>query len=103
VWNGGEKYTWSTKSYNDGYWHHVAVSQGSDGLKLYVDGLLVSTNTATTGSSYNGWWRVGSDAPLSSSWFNVPASPGFTGDVDEFAYYPTVLTPTALRLQVPSE
>lgn len=102
VWNGGAKYTWSAKSYNDGYWHHVAVTQGTNGLRLYVDGVLVSTNTTTTGSNYSGWWRVGKDSAM-SNWPQAPSSAGFTGDVDEFAYFPTMLSSTAIRLQIPSE
>ena len=42
-------------------WHHVVATQGSDGMKLYVDGQLVGTNAQTGAQDYTGYWRVGGD------------------------------------------
>ena len=30
----------TTTAYNDGKWHHVVATQGTDGMKLYVDSVL---------------------------------------------------------------
>ncbi len=37
----------SDAAYNNDQWHHVVATQGSDGMKLYVDGVLVGTNSQT--------------------------------------------------------
>lgn len=103
VWNGGAQVSRSDKSYNDGYWHHVVATQDASGLKLYVDGVLVpNLSTATTGASYNGWWRLGADSPL-AGWPAQPTSNGFTGDVDEFAIYPTSLPVGTTRPHISAE
>ena len=72
-------------AYNDGQWHHVVASQGSDGMKLYVDGQLVGTNPQTGAQNYTGYWKVGGDPTWGSS------SAYFAGTIDEAAVYPTVL------------
>ena len=47
----------SPNSYNDGQWHQTVGTLGPDGLKLYVDGQLVATNTSTTtAQGYTGYW-----------------------------------------------
>jgi trimeric autotransporter adhesin len=85
--NVANQYRITTPSaYNDGAWHHVVATQGADGMKLYVDGHLVGTNTAaTTGRAYNGYWRVGGDPTWGST------SGYLNGAIDEVAIYPTVL------------
>ncbi|MEF2977726.1 PKD domain-containing protein [Subtercola sp. YIM 133946] len=80
----------SNASYNNGAWHHVVASQGSDGLKLYVDGALVGTNPQTQAQSYSGYWRIGGDTTWGSS------SAFFNGTIDEAAVYDTVLTPATV-------
>jgi sialidase-1 len=40
----------STKAYNDNAWHHVALQRAAGQLKLWVDGAVVATATAPTGS-----------------------------------------------------
>ncbi|MFY0407457.1 LamG-like jellyroll fold domain-containing protein [Solicola sp. PLA-1-18] len=77
----------SSKSYNDGAWHHVAAMQSSAGMKLYVDGDLVGSNDATRGLDFTGYWRVGYDALTSG------ASPTpLVGQVDEVAIYSRALS-----------
>ncbi|MGY1814260.1 PKD domain-containing protein [Blastococcus sp. SYSU D00820] len=76
----------STASYNDGRWHHVAATMSPSGMALYVDGVLVGSRTDTTsGLSYNGYLRVGSDAAMGGS-------STFSGRIDEVALYPTALS-----------
>ncbi len=42
-------------------------TQGADGMKLYVDGLLVGTNATTSAQSYTGYWRIGGDRTWGST------------------------------------
>ncbi|QDP95167.1 PKD domain-containing protein [Microlunatus elymi] len=76
----------SADSYNDGKWHYLVATQGSDGMKLYVDDQLVGTNSQTQAQSYAGYWRVGGDTVWSGD------SNFFAGSIDEVAVYPTVLS-----------
>ncbi|NEK85474.1 PKD domain-containing protein [Blastococcus saxobsidens] len=76
----------STASFNDGKWHHVAATMSRSGIALHVDGVLVGSRTdATTGQSYNGYFRVGADKAIAGA-------STFTGRIDEVALYPTALT-----------
>jgi PKD repeat protein len=54
-------------------------------MVLYVDGKLVGSRTdTTTGSAYNGYFRIGGDRSWSGdSWFD--------GQIDDVALYPTAL------------
>ena len=79
-------------SYNNGQWHHVAATQGADGMKLYVDGVLVASNAATDARNYVGYWRLGSDRTFGGTTSNY-----FAGEIDEVAVYPTVLTGAQVR------
>ncbi|MCF7553846.1 LamG domain-containing protein [Pseudonocardia sp. WMMC193] len=75
-------------AYNDGAWHHMVATQGTDGMKLYVDGALVATNPQTAAQDYSGYWRLGGDVV----WYGANSF-YFDGTLDEAAVYPTVLTP----------
>ncbi|MER5973977.1 LamG-like jellyroll fold domain-containing protein [Streptomyces sp. NPDC002055] len=77
---------------NDGRWHHVVATQGSSGMRLYVDGSLRASNLLVTSSSdYDGYWHVGGDT-INSSWPGSPSSDYFNGQIDETAVYPSVLS-----------
>ncbi|KGM11077.1 LamG-like jellyroll fold domain-containing protein, partial [Cellulomonas carbonis] len=81
----------SASSYNDGQWHHVAATLGSNGMRLYVDGQRVgSRGDATTGRPAYGFWRVGGDNL--AGWANRPLSNYFAGTIDEVAIYHSELT-----------
>ena len=84
----------SPAAYNDGAWHHAVASLGPDGMKLYVDGVLVGTDPNTSAAQINnGYWRVGGD--YMSNWpDNPPLTSYFTGDIDNAAVYNYVLDPT---------
>jgi hypothetical protein len=88
---GGTKTTIrSPLAYNDGSWHHVAASLGASGMKLYLDGVLVSSGATTTALTATGYWRWGG---LSlAGWANQPTSDHLVGTIDELAIYPTQLT-----------
>jgi PKD repeat protein len=86
----------SPKSYNDGQWHHIAASLGSNGMVLSVDGLKVASRADTTsGQQYTGYWRIGGDNL--SGWTAQPSSNYFNGAIDDVAIYPSVLSPTRVR------
>ena len=74
----------SPATYNDGQWHHMVATQGSDGMKLYVDGVLVGTNPQTQAQDYTGYWRVGGDTTWGGNSSNY-----FAGSIDEVAVYST--------------
>lgn len=45
----------------DNKWHHLAATLSSAGMKLYVDGSLVASNTTiTSAQNFSGYWRIGS-------------------------------------------
>ncbi|NTW40307.1 MAG: PKD domain-containing protein, partial [Cellulomonadaceae bacterium] len=86
VYPGTSRTVTSAASFNDGQWHHVVASLGTDGMRLYVDGKRVGQRSDTiSAQSYNGYWRVGGDSPWSGAAY-------FAGDIDEVAVYPTVLS-----------
>ncbi len=92
AYNGSQQTITSTASYNDGQWHQVAATQGADGMKLYVDGLLIGTNGATSGQAYVGYWRIGADRTWGGATSNY-----FAGSLDEAAVYPSALTENDVR------
>ncbi|MDR1998879.1 MAG: PKD domain-containing protein, partial [Frankiaceae bacterium] len=81
----------STATYNDGQWHQVVATQGSDGMKLYADGALVASNPATTALNMAAYWRVGGDR----AWDQT--SGYFAGTIDEFAKYGYALSAAQVR------
>lgn len=88
----------SPKTYNDGKWHMAVATMGTTtGMKLYVDNVVVATNTNTYSQDYSkypgGYWRVGcgnlqgwgSDFPTQTNY-------GFKGLLDEATVYTTELS-----------
>lgn len=95
IYNAGQRTIASGAGLNNGQWHHVVGTQGSNGLRLYVDGNLVASNAAyTTSQDYTGYWHVGGDQLY--GWPSLPASNYFAGSIDETAIYPSVLTPAQI-------
>jgi fibronectin type 3 domain-containing protein len=105
--SGGLKVITTPNAYNDNAWHHVVAVQDGSGTKLYLDGALAVSGTATTNQSFTGYWRVGGDNL--AGWPNVPTSAYFNGSIDEVAVYPkalsaaTVLTHFALGTNTPPD
>ncbi|MGW9627797.1 fibronectin type III domain-containing protein [Microbacterium sp. NPDC055521] len=89
VYNGGATTLTSPSALNDGEWHYLVGTQGSTGMRLYVDGVPVGSNGVTAAQSYTGVWRVGGDQL--SGWPNRPASNFFAGLIDEVSVYPTAV------------
>jgi signal peptidase I len=95
VYNGSARVITSSTAYNDNVWHHVAVSLGTAGMALHVDGRLVGSNTNTAAEPINGYWRVGGDN--TAGWPNRPVNTFFAGSIDELAIYPVALTTTRIN------
>ena len=91
VWAGQSTTVTSPDSYNDGSWHHLVAEQGPDGMKLYVDGLLVGSDLQTQAQAYTGYWKVGGDTVWSGS------SSYFAGTIDEVAVYGSALSQDQVR------
>ncbi|WP_405218087.1 PKD domain-containing protein [Agrococcus sp. Ld7] len=90
VYPGGVRTVSSAQSYNDGEWHHAVATQSSEGMRLYVDGVLVGSDASTVGAQvYNGHWRIGGDNL--SGWPSRPTSDFFSGRIDDVAIYPNAL------------
>ena len=87
TWTGQENLVTSPASYNDGTWHLLVATQGSDGMTLYVDGAVVGTNPQTAAQDYDGYWRVGGD----TTWGGA-SSDYFAGSVDDVAVYSSELS-----------
>jgi hypothetical protein len=85
VWNGSQQNITSSAGYNDGAWHMATASMSSNGMKFYVDGVLIGSNAITVGSSYNGYWRMGFDNL--SGWTGAPTSNFFNGTLDDVLIY----------------
>jgi prepilin-type N-terminal cleavage/methylation domain-containing protein len=85
--------------YDDGAWHHVVAtftSSTGGGMRLWVDGTSVVNNTSFTGAnSFEGFLRVGYDSL--NGWSGLTATPAFTGNIDEAAFYAGALGQTAVQ------
>jgi signal peptidase I len=81
----------STAAVNNGAWHHVVGTSttGNNGMKLYVDGTLQGSATASP-VSMTGYWRAG--AETMTGWTGNPTDRYFEGNLDELAVYPTALS-----------
>ncbi len=96
VYTGSTVTIRSPRSYNDGQWHHVVATLGPSGMALYIDGLLIGSNSTTGAQSYSGYWRLGGDnlrgwALAQDSASSAPPSYYFDGSMDEVAVYPSAL------------
>ncbi len=81
----------SAPGLNDGNWHHLVGTLGADGLRLYVDGVLVDADASITEAQvYHGYWRIGGDR--TQSWPSAPTREAITASIDEVAIYPQALS-----------
>jgi PKD repeat protein len=92
VWTGFTNVADTSQSYNDGTWHHMVATQGADGMKLYVDGVLAASNPQTESQAYDGYWRVGGDNTWGGNSSNY-----FAGSIDEVAVYSTAMTASTVQ------
>ncbi len=98
VYSGIQQVVRSAAAYNDGQWHQVVATEGSDGVNMYIDGALVANNTAVRApQSYRGYWRVGFDNI--TGWSGSPADNYFAGSVSDAAFYNVELSNTQVATQ----
>jgi hypothetical protein len=67
---------------NNGNWHHLVATYDGTNLRLYIDGVLVSTLATSLVGSYTGFWRI------------ARGTPGGTGDT--FASNTTTISRAAV-------
>ncbi len=79
----------SSSAYNDGRWHFVVATQGSDGMHLYVDGELVASASTTAAASFLGHWQLG--GYVTGGWPSQPAG-AFSGSMSDAALFVSELT-----------
>ena len=71
-----------------GTWHHVAFSFGGDGMRLYLNGLLVASNGYTGGTLGNAEPLViGAGTVFSGDGTPFPLNDYYTGRIDEVAWF----------------
>lgn len=87
----------SNGSFNNGAWHHIAATLSpTNGMALYLDGVLVSSNsTVKSAENYKGYWRVGGDR-MDNSWTGwtsgTVANAYFPGTLDDVVIYERALS-----------
>ena len=59
VYNGAHVSLNSAAGLNNDAWHMAVGTQGSAGMRLYIDGVQVGTNANTVAETQDGWWRAG--------------------------------------------
>ena len=90
VYPGAVRIITSAKAYNDNVWHQTVATLSSAGMRLYVDGALVASDTATTSAEVHaGWWRVGYDNL--NSWTSQPTNFNYLGSLAWASVYTTAL------------
>ena len=82
--SSGNYFIYSSPGKNDGNWHSVACSFGSNGMSLYVDGILEATDSNNQVTSYNGYWRAGG--------LNDTGSSSLIGFIDDIGIWNRSLT-----------
>ena len=96
TWTGVPNTVTSPRSYNDGNWHFAVVTQGSDGMHMYVDGAQVASSSVTDAESYLGYWQLG--GTVTAGWPNQPSG-AFSGSISDAAMYRSELTPGQVQAQ----
>lgn len=74
-----------TTNITDGQWHHVVATIGASGAVLYLDGEVEASNVTPTST------RASTD-PLVFGMYSNFAGTGYSGPIDECAYYNYQLT-----------
>jgi hypothetical protein len=96
TWTGVNNTVTSSGSYNDGNWHFAVITQGSDGMHMYVDGAQVASSSVTGAQSYLGYWQLG--GTVTAGWPDQPTG-AFSGSISDAAMYRTELSPSQIQAQ----
>ena len=93
--NNGDNY-----NYNDGLWHHLAMTYDGSQLKLYIDGVLTETGSATGSIDSEVGTLIGQHNFLSPT-----NSDTFGGLIDETLVYNRALSATEISTlaQIPTQ
>ncbi|MDJ0628422.1 MAG: Hint domain-containing protein [Rhodobacter sp.] len=84
---------------SEGQWHHVALTFGSDGMRLYLDGVEVGSNAYSGGIVGNDEpWTLGADQQRSGDGVADRLENFFEGELDEFALIEGQLTPEQISV-----
>ncbi|GAA1829324.1 LamG-like jellyroll fold domain-containing protein [Microlunatus capsulatus] len=99
VYNGAVRTVTSPAAYRDGGWHQAVATLSSAGMRLYLDGELVASDTATTTAEAvsGGYLRIGFDNL--DGWPSTPTSRYFAGTLDEATFSTTALTAAQVAAQ----
>ncbi|ROR90913.1 signal peptidase I [Nocardioides aurantiacus] len=86
----------SNAALNDGAWHHLVGTYvtGTNGMRLYVDGVQQTVTATGNLQSFNGYWRAG--AENLPSWTGAPDA-YYDGNLAELAVYPTTLSAARVK------
>lgn len=86
----------TTKTYDEGEWHHVVATRdkATGVMQLVVDGEVLTRQTSQI-QDYAGYWRVGSDNL--GGWPQAPSATFFPGLADDIAIYDRALTLEQIR------
>jgi hypothetical protein len=99
---GKSYYIYTGRLVQKGSWYHLAFSFGSEGMKLYLDGVLVGANVYTGGLDGNGeplviggtnWANRNDSGDLGKQKISHP----FHGHIDEVAIFSLALTARQIR------
>lgn len=86
VWSGNRDYLKTLESFNDGKWHHIIASIQNNGMYLYVDGKLNTSNNAyRVAENFSGYWKIGYESL--DYWPETPSSFYFNGTLDDIRIY----------------
>lgn len=82
----------------DGNWHFAVGTAGPAGVQLYLDGVKVGTNTASTvAENRDGYWHIGYGLRNVIAWgTSQPAGSYFTGDLAHATTWTRQLTATEI-------
>lgn len=103
VYNNAHVTLESAAGLNDGNWHMAVGTQGSAGMRLYIDGAQVASNSNTVAETQTGWWRAGCGnlAGWGDAWDGAndpgtdsatPQNRPFQADLDEVVVYHSALS-----------
>jgi signal peptidase I len=59
VYNNAHVSLNSAANLNNDQWHMAVGTQSPSGMRMYIDGVQVGSNTNTVAETQNGWWRAG--------------------------------------------
>jgi hypothetical protein len=88
IWgDNGAQVISSQYSYNDGLWHHVAVTYHNASMTMFVDGGVVDMKSDNLSvGDYTGYWSIGGGV-LSSNWPSNPTDEYFAGEITEVSIW----------------